>query len=116
MSTVKNGAVDVALKCRVRQDLMREPSTPCCTMMRAALIGSPMTRTPTQLAGAVLSIDLAALQSNYKALALKAGSAACGAAIKGSAYGLGVGPVSKALWDAGCRQFFGVVFYWCNGL
>ncbi len=61
---------------------------------------------PTDLAGAVLSIDLSALQSNYKTLAKKAGKAACGAAIKGNAYGLGILPVSKALWDAGCREYF----------
>ncbi len=26
--------------------------------------------------------------------------------MKGNAYGLGVAPISKALWDAGCRHFF----------
>jgi alanine racemase len=65
-----------------------------------------MTLIPSDLAGAVLSIDLSALQSNYKTLAKKAGSAACGAAVKGNAYGLGIAPVAKALWDAGCRQYF----------
>ena len=61
---------------------------------------------PTGLAGAVLSIDLGALQANYRALSKKAGKAACGAAVKGNAYGLGVEPISKALWEAGCRHFF----------
>lgn len=61
---------------------------------------------PTGLAGAVLSIDLGALQSNYRALSRKAGKAVCGAAVKGNAYGLGVNPIAKALWDAGCRHFF----------
>jgi alanine racemase len=65
-----------------------------------------MTLIPSDLAGAVLSIDLSALQSNYKTLARKAGKAACGAAIKGNAYGLGIGPASKALWDVGCRDYF----------
>ena len=65
-----------------------------------------MTSIPSDLAGAVLSIDLGALQSNYRILAKKAGKAACGAAIKGEAYGLGLAPVAKALWDAGCRSFF----------
>lgn len=65
-----------------------------------------MTVIPSDLAGAVLSIDLSALQKNYKTLAKKAGKAACGAAIKGNAYGLGIVPVSKALWDAGCRDYF----------
>ena len=61
---------------------------------------------PQDLAGAVLSIDLAALQSNYKFLARNADAAECGAAVKGNAYGLGLAPVSQALWDAGCRTYF----------
>lgn len=61
---------------------------------------------PTDLAGAVLSIDLAALQANYRYLSKKAGKAACGAAVKGNAYGLGIAPVARALWEAGCRDFF----------
>jgi alanine racemase len=65
-----------------------------------------MTTIPSDLAGAVLSIDLDALQTNYKTLAKKAGKAACGAAIKGNAYGLGIGPVSNALWQAGCKTYF----------
>jgi alanine racemase len=65
-----------------------------------------MTDIPDYLAGAVLTIDLSALKANYAALAKMAGEAACGAAIKGSAYGIGVGPASKALWQAGCRHFF----------
>jgi alanine racemase len=65
-----------------------------------------MTLIPSDLAGAVLSINLTALQSNYKSLAKKAGKAACGAAIKGEAYGLGMAQASKALWDAGCRDYF----------
>lgn len=60
----------------------------------------------TDLAGAILSIDLSALQVNYRTLAAKAGTAECGAAVKGNAYGLGIAPVGKALWDAGCRSFF----------
>jgi alanine racemase len=65
-----------------------------------------MTLVPSDLAGAVLSINLTALQTNYKTLAKKAGKAACGVAIKGNAYGLGVEPVSKALWDVGCKNYF----------
>ncbi len=58
------------------------------------------------LAGAVLSIDLAALQSNWRSLSAATGGIECGAAIKGNAYGLGVEPVSKALWQAGCKTYF----------
>ena len=65
-----------------------------------------MTTTPQDLAGAVLTIDLVALQDNWRLLSTRAGSAECGAAVKGNAYGLGIEPVAKALWEAGCRAFF----------
>jgi alanine racemase len=65
-----------------------------------------MTQIPQDLAGAVLSIDLGALQHNWRTLAGHAGAARCGAAVKGNAYGLGIAPVAKALWEAGCRDFF----------
>ena len=65
-----------------------------------------MTATPKDLAGAVLSIDLGAVQKNWRYFNSHAGSAECGAAVKGNAYGLGVEPVARALWEAGCRSFF----------
>lgn len=65
-----------------------------------------MTQTPEDLAGAVLTIDLVALKENWRLLDARAGSAECGAAVKGNAYGLGITPVAKALWEAGCRTFF----------
>ncbi|CAN5533982.1 alanine racemase [soil metagenome] len=61
---------------------------------------------PADLAGAILTIDLAAIQENWRRLAAAAAPAECGAAIKGNAYGLGVGPVARALWTAGCRTYF----------
>jgi alanine racemase len=65
-----------------------------------------LTPTPQDLAGAVLTVDLAALRDNWRRLARLGGAAQCGAAVKGDAYGLGVGPVARALWQAGCRSFF----------
>ncbi|MGB8314783.1 MAG: alanine racemase [Aestuariivirga sp.] len=62
--------------------------------------------TPKSLAGAVLSIDLGAVQKNWRTLNSHAGSAECGAAVKGNAYGLGIEPVGRALWEAGCRSYF----------
>jgi alanine racemase len=64
-----------------------------------------MTDVPDHLAGAILTIDLAALQSNFRTLAKQAG-VACGVAIKGEAYGLGMVSVARALWAAGCRDYF----------
>jgi alanine racemase len=66
----------------------------------------PSNTIPTDLAGAVLTIDLTALQHNFRFLSKRAGKAECGAAVKGNAYGLGLEPVAHALWEAGCRNFF----------
>lgn len=57
-------------------------------------------------AGALLTIDLRALRANYRYLQGRLGKAACGAAVKADAYGLGAIPVSKALVDEGCRHLF----------
>jgi alanine racemase len=66
-----------------------------------------MTDVPDHLAGAILTIDLAALQSNFRFLAEKVSSRAlCAAAIKGEAYGLGMEAVAMALKKAGCRHYF----------
>ncbi len=65
-----------------------------------------LSATPEDLAGAVLAIDLGAIQRNWRFLAERSRPARCGAAIKGNAYGLGVEPVAAALWDAGCRDYF----------
>ncbi|MCA3561777.1 MAG: alanine racemase [Aestuariivirga sp.] len=65
-----------------------------------------MTPTPEDLAGAVLTIALVALKNNWRRLNALAGKAECGAAVKGNAYGLGIAPVAKSLWEAGCRSFF----------
>ena len=56
--------------------------------------------------GAELRIDLTALADNYRMFAAEAAPSACAAAIKGDAYGLGLGEVAKCLWTAGCRIYF----------
>jgi alanine racemase len=56
--------------------------------------------------GGVLSIDLKALQRNYRKIQAEARPAECGASVKADAYGIGMEPAAKALWAAGCRTFF----------
>ena len=58
--------------------------------------------------GAILTVDLDALRSNYRLLRARAraGGAACAAVLKSDAYGLGAVPVGRALYGAGCRHFF----------
>ena len=57
-------------------------------------------------AGAVLSVDLDALQANYRLLVARAGEARTGASVKANAYGTGLAPAAQALHGAGCRDFF----------
>lgn len=54
----------------------------------------------------VMRVDLDALARNYRALRTAAIPGRCGAVIKANAYGLGVEPVAKRLFDEGCRHFF----------
>lgn len=54
-----------------------------------------------------LVIDLAALRRNYALLdSLSGQNCETAAAVKANAYGLGIGPVAKALQEEGCRTFF----------
>jgi alanine racemase len=57
-------------------------------------------------AGGLLTINLGALTRNWQTLRDLAAPGACAAAVKADAYGLGLEPVSQALWKAGCRTFF----------
>lgn len=59
-----------------------------------------------ELSGGILSIDLRALAENWKFLAEKAAPATCAATVKANGYGLGLAPVARTLWQAGCRTFF----------
>ncbi len=56
--------------------------------------------------GATLTVDLGALQANWRLLRDRAGRAECGAVVKANAYGLGIEPAVTALAKAGCRSFF----------
>ncbi|ARS25847.1 alanine racemase [Sphingomonas sp. KC8] len=53
-----------------------------------------------------LDIDADALVANWRWFAGASSRAACGAAIKADAYGLGARAVMRRLADAGCRDFF----------
>jgi alanine racemase len=69
-----------------------------------------MSNLPEPLTSAMVTIDLSALQSNWKTLAAEARRLSpatdTGAAIKGDAYGIGLEQAAKSLWAAGCRSFF----------
>ncbi|WP_245409861.1 alanine racemase [Pararhizobium haloflavum] len=53
-----------------------------------------------------LTIDLAALVENWRFMALRSRPARTSAVVKANGYGLGIAPVVRALYQAGCRDFF----------
>src|SRR5215208_5912531 len=54
-------------------------------------------------AGGVLTIDLTAIEANWKRLAGMTVPAECAAVVKADAYGCGIGVVTRQLVKAGCR-------------
>lgn len=52
------------------------------------------------------TIELSHIASNWKALCAMPGAKEVGAVVKANGYGLGVGPVCRALAGAGCKTFF----------
>lgn len=57
-------------------------------------------------ASGVIVVDLDALARNYAVLRRIVAPSECGAVVKANAYGLGVAPVARRLFDEGCRTFF----------
>lgn len=60
----------------------------------------------TSRSASILTIDLGAVQSNYRYIAALAAGAECAAVVKADGYGLGALRVARALRAAGCRTFF----------
>jgi alanine racemase len=58
------------------------------------------------IAGGVLTIDLNAIEANWKRLAGMTLPVECAAVVKGDGYGCGLHPVTSKLTKAGCRTFF----------
>src|SRR6266851_6282464 len=57
-------------------------------------------------AGGILTIDLAAIEANWKKLASTTVPVECAAVVKADAYGCGIELVTRKLVRAGCRTFF----------
>lgn len=61
---------------------------------------------PVDEAGGILTIDLAAIEGNYRTLTTTALPAECAAVVKADGYGLGLEPVAKQLLQSHCSTFF----------
>jgi alanine racemase len=70
----------------------------------------PLPETASPLAdpetGGTLTIDLDAIEANWRMLAHKLLTVECAAVVKANAYGLGLEPVTAKLAKAGCKTFF----------
>jgi alanine racemase len=67
---------------------------------------SPPAISDERIAGGVLTIDLSAIEANWKRLAGMTLPVECAAVVKGDGYGCGLEPVTAKLYAAGCRTFF----------
>jgi alanine racemase len=61
---------------------------------------------PETQVGGILTIDLAAIEANWRALGRRAMPSECAAVIKADGYGCGIEPVALQLARAGCKTFF----------
>jgi alanine racemase len=61
---------------------------------------------PADEAGGILTVDLSAIEANWRALNRRAMPSECSAVIKADGYGCGIKKVAGALARAGCKTFF----------
>jgi alanine racemase len=75
-------------------------------MALAEVLPEPTNTPPSAETGGILTIDLAAIEANWRKLSHQAPTAECGAVVKANGYGLGLEAVVAKLAQAGCRTFF----------
>jgi len=56
--------------------------------------------------GGILTVDLSAIEANWRALGRRVTPCECSAVVKANAYGCGIEHVTAALAKAGCKTFF----------
>src|ERR1035438_5948173 len=61
---------------------------------------------PVAEAGGILTVDLTAIEANWRALGHRTIPAECAAVIKADGYGCGIEQVAVTLAQAGCKTFF----------
>jgi alanine racemase len=78
-----------------------KPIAPIADVLRSPA-GSPL----DLASGGELTIDLGAVEANYRHLAKLTGGVPCAGVVKADAYGVGAVEVTRRLLKAGCRTFF----------
>jgi alanine racemase len=86
------------------QDASLEPATPTGPLTPAAAGKVPASDPAT--AGGHLTIDLGAIEANWRMLSSRTVPIECAAVVKADAYGCGLEPVTTRLAKAGCKTFF----------
>jgi len=85
------------------QEAPFDPGRPAAA---AAEKPAPTAPSPEAEAGGILTIDLAAIEANWRTLAGRTVPIECAAVVKADAYGCGLEVVTTRLAKAGCRTFF----------
>jgi alanine racemase len=67
---------------------------------------APTSGPPEAEAGGTLTVDLGAIETNWRALSRRSLPSECAAVIKADGYGCGIEPVAATLGRAGCKTFF----------
>jgi alanine racemase len=75
-------------------------------MALAIPISEPAASPAAPETGGTLTIDLAAIEANWRTLVRELLTVECAAVVKANAYGIGLEPVTATLAKAGCRTFF----------
>jgi alanine racemase len=75
-------------------------------MALAIPISEPASSPAAPETGGTLTIDLAAIEANWRTLVRQLLTVECAAVVKANAYGLGLEPVTTTLVRAGCKTFF----------
>jgi alanine racemase len=82
--------------------LSQAPDAPQTQYADSAVTSGP----PAAQAGGILTVDLGALEANWRALMRRATPSECGAVIKADGYGCGIEQVAQRLVRAGCKTLF----------
>ena len=75
-------------------------------MALAELKPEPVDTPAVPETGGTLTVDLAAIEANWRNLARQLRTAECAAVVKANAYGLGLETITAKLVAAGCKTFF----------
>src|ERR1700746_387551 len=76
------------------------------TVLQSNLRPADANSVPPAETGGALTIDLAAIESNWRKLAGMTVPVECAAVVKADGYGCGLERVTARLYEAGCRTFF----------